>query len=121
MTGHHLPTHGQLSYLQLPATDIAASAAFYAGLFGWQGTDGFEAPGLIGQWIDDRPADPASGPVLWIWVDDVNAALGKVPGLGGEVLEEPYLDGGERWLVTVRDPAGTMLGLVQAVGPETAG
>ena len=114
VTDHHLPKHGQLSYLQLPATDIAASASFYQRLFGWQGSAGFEAPGLIGQWIDDRPAQAASGPLLWIWVDDVHAALSQVPDLGGVVLEQPYLDGGERWLATVRDPAGTTLGLVQA-------
>jgi len=49
--------HGQLCYLQIPAPDIARSAEVYAAVFGWH-TDppgsGFEAPGLIGQWVADR-------------------------------------------------------------------
>jgi predicted enzyme related to lactoylglutathione lyase len=29
------PAHGQLSYLQIPAIDVAQSAAFYEKIFGW--------------------------------------------------------------------------------------
>jgi hypothetical protein len=28
-------TNGKLCYVEIPATDVAASAAFYAGVFGW--------------------------------------------------------------------------------------
>ena len=60
---------GQLCYLQIPADDVEISARFYERVFGW-GVDppdtGFEAPGLIGQWVTDRPASPGSGPVGWI-------------------------------------------------------
>ena len=49
--------HGQVCYLQVPTTDLAASARFYAAVLGWQ-TDareaGFEAPGVIGQFVTDR-------------------------------------------------------------------
>src|ERR1700742_4106836 len=53
--------HGQLVYLQIPATDITTSARFYERVFGWEidaPEHGFEAPGLIGQWITDRAAAP---------------------------------------------------------------
>lgn len=115
MTEHNdeLTVHGRLSYLQLPATDVATSARFYAAVFGWEGDSGFTAPGLIGQWVDDRPADAASGPLLWITVDDLDAALPQVPTLGGQVVDQPWLDGGERWLATVQDPGGNLVGLVQ--------
>ena len=29
------PRHGQIGYLQLPAVDVARSAAFYETVFGW--------------------------------------------------------------------------------------
>jgi uncharacterized protein len=108
------PPHGALAYLQIPAVDVAASAAFYEQLFGW-GVDppepGFEAPGLIGQWVTDRPPAAGAGPVAWIFVDDIEATLALVPGAGGEVVDPPTPDGPVRWLATIRDPGGTFLGL----------
>ena len=48
-------THGRIDYLQLPARDVARSAAFYAAVFGWSVENGsFEAPGMIGQWTTER-------------------------------------------------------------------
>jgi predicted enzyme related to lactoylglutathione lyase len=108
-------THGQLGYLQLPAGDIASSAVFYAGVFGWQtdpGQAGFEGPGLIGQFVDDREPATGAGPVLWIVVNDINQACAGVRDHGGSVLTEPALDGGERWLSSVLDSAGNEIGLV---------
>ena len=32
---------------------------------------------------------------------------------GGEVLDGPSPDGTERWLATIRDPGGNVLGIVQ--------
>ena len=53
--------HGQVCYLQVPTTDLAASARFYAAVLGWQtdaGEAGFEAPGVIGQFVTDRAPAP---------------------------------------------------------------
>ena len=65
--------HGSLDYLQLPALDLAASAAFYAEVFGWSTSSehgSFEAPGLFGQFIADRhralTAGRCSGSILMI-------------------------------------------------------
>jgi predicted enzyme related to lactoylglutathione lyase len=110
----HRPPHGALAYLQIPAADIAASAAFYARLFDWSvdaPQPGFEAPGLIGQWVTDRAAGGEAGPVAWIFVDDLDATLALVPDAGGEVLDPPVPDGPVRWLATIRDPGGNLLGL----------
>jgi predicted enzyme related to lactoylglutathione lyase len=108
------PPHGQLVYVQIPALDATASARFYERVFGWQvdppGT-GFEAPGLIGQWVTDRPAAPDAGPLAWIFVTDVDRALELAASCGGEVVEQPYPDGPVRVLATVRDPAGNLVGL----------
>ena len=110
-----LPTHGQLGYLQIPAVDVPVSTAFYATLFGWEvesGATGFTAPGLIGQFFSDHAASPGAGPLLWITVDDMDAALAAAPENGGEVLSPPEEDGPNRTLATIADPAGNTLGLV---------
>jgi predicted enzyme related to lactoylglutathione lyase len=45
--GH--PPHGTIGYLQLPARDVATSAAFYRSVFGWEADlehGSFQAPGM---------------------------------------------------------------------------
>ncbi len=105
--------HGQLVYLQIPATDITTSARFYERVFGWQvdpPESGFEAPGLIGQWITDRAASPDAGPVMWIHVDDVAQTLSGAEGAGAVVRQEPTPDG-PRTLASFSDPAGNLVGI----------
>jgi predicted enzyme related to lactoylglutathione lyase len=107
--------HGQVGYLQLPARDVAHSAAFYAAVFGWTGElehGSFSAPGLIGQWSTELTVASGAGPILWIAVDDLWKALREVASNGGAVHTRPRLDQGARWLVEVDDPAGNRIGLV---------
>jgi predicted enzyme related to lactoylglutathione lyase len=114
------PVHGQVSYLPIPATDVTASAAFYEKIFGWhieRPHPEFEAPGLIGQWVSDRPAAPDAGLLAWIQVDRIDETLDLVRASGGDVLEPPAPDGPVRWLATIRDPGGNVLGIVQ-LGPR---
>ena len=102
--------HGQLAYLQIPALEVWRSAEVYEAVFGWcveRPYPSFEAPKLIGQWVDDRP------PVLWIHVDDLGRALARTIEAGGEILELPSADGPTRILATIRDPAGNAVGIVQ--------
>ncbi len=109
-------THGQLSYLQIPAADTMQSAAFYEKVLGWRierPYASFEAPGLIGQWVDDRAPAPDAGLVAWIHVDDIDEALQLARANGGEVLEPPSPDGPTRILASIRDPGGNRIGLVQ--------
>jgi predicted enzyme related to lactoylglutathione lyase len=116
MTEPH-PARGQIGYLQLPAPDTEKSAAFYADVFGWSvdaGNGGFTAPGMIGQLTAERPV-AAGGPVAWICVDDLYPTLSRVTDHGGRVHGRPELDGGERWLVEVDDPAGNRVGIVAPV------
>jgi hypothetical protein len=118
--------HGEVCYLQIPARDIDASAAFYEQVFGWRierGYASFEAPGIIGQWVDDRSPAGDSGILPWIAVDDIRGALDGVAAAGGEALEEPYQDGPSRLLATARDPAGNTVGIVEHhhAEPRTTG
>jgi predicted enzyme related to lactoylglutathione lyase len=118
--GRSKPTHGQVSYLQIPAIDVVQSAAFYERVFGWRierPHPEFEAPGLIGQWVGDRPAAADAGLLAWIHVDRIDETLDLVRAHGGEVLEPASPDGPARWLATIRDPAGNTVGIVQ-LGPR---
>jgi predicted enzyme related to lactoylglutathione lyase len=111
-------THGHIDYLQLPARDIARSAAFYEAVFGWS-TDGgsFEAPGVIGQWTTERAPVADAGPLVWIRADDLYPTLQRVVEAGGRLCERPYRDGPERWLAEIEDPAGNRVGVVVHAHP----
>ena len=112
------PRHGQIGYLQLPAADVARSATFYRSVFGWT-TDhvegSFQAPGMIGQWVTDRPPATAGGPVVWICADHLFPTLERAVAAGGTVRGRPRLDNGERWLAEVDDPSGNRIGIVVPV------
>jgi predicted enzyme related to lactoylglutathione lyase len=112
-------TRGQIDYFQLPALDIQRSATFYESVFGWSvdsNTGSFEAPGMIGQLTADLAPAARGGPVAWISVDSLHRVLRRVESNGGRVRGRPQLDGGERWLVEIDDPAGNRIGIVVPVG-----
>ena len=112
-------TPGQIDYLQLPALDIQQSATFYQSVFGWSvdpSSGSFEAPGMIGQLTTEVVPAAVSGPVVWISAESLYHVLGRVEGNGGTVHRRPQLDGGERWLVEIDDPAGNRIGIVVPVG-----
>jgi predicted enzyme related to lactoylglutathione lyase len=113
-----------VDYLQVPALDLAASAAFYRAVLGWSVDDGgsFEAAGTIGQLTTDLAPAGATGPLLWFRADDLWPTLGRVTENGGVVHARPQRDGGERWLVEIDDPAGNRIGIVvpvRAPQPQT--
>lgn len=112
------PVHGQVVYLQLPAADVTAAAAFYRVVFGWS-VDAearrFEAPGIIGEWVTDRPPAQDAGPVVWILADQLWPLLDRVCASGGRVARRPVPDGGERYLVECDDPAGNRIGVAVPV------
>ena len=116
------PVQGQVVYLQLPAVDIAASAAFYEAVFGWS-VDGdrgrFEAPGIIGEWTTDRPPATDAGPVVWILAEQLWPVLERIADHGGRVAGPPQPDNGERYLVECDDPAGNRIGVAVAIRRRT--
>jgi predicted enzyme related to lactoylglutathione lyase len=112
-------TRGKIDYLQLPALDISQSADFYEAVFDWsidRSHGSFETPELIGQFTSDQVPAPKGGPVVWVAADDLYRVLSDVATNGGAVRGRPELDGGERWLVEIDDPAGNRIGIVVPVG-----
>lgn len=111
----HSFRHGQVVYLQIPAVESMESAMFYEQVFGWEierPYPSFVAPGLIGQWVDDRPPAPEAGLLAWIHVDRIDDTLESAVSNGGEVVDPPSPDG-PRLLATIRDPAGNVVGIVE--------
>ncbi|GAA1855825.1 VOC family protein [Pseudonocardia ailaonensis] len=116
--------HGKICYLELPARDVAESAAFYARVFGWRsrtrgdGSTAFDdgVGQVSGTWTTRRAAS-ADGPgmLLYVMVDDCAAAIEEVRAAGGEIVQEI---GGDAPEITARfrDPAGNLLGLFEERG-----
>src|SRR2546421_6070520 len=84
------PRHGELSYLQIPASDIEKSATFYREVFGWAFNPGFapafDAAGLHGMLDTNMAAAESGGPVLWLFVADINTAVLTVACIRGGLL-----------------------------------
>jgi predicted enzyme related to lactoylglutathione lyase len=112
--------HGKICYIELPAHDVAASAAFYSAVFGWSmrtrgdGTQAFDdTTGQVsGAFVTGRDPAAAPGLLLYIMVDDAVAACDTVEAKGGTVVQR--VEPGAREIVArFRDPAGNVLGLYQ--------
>jgi uncharacterized protein len=113
--------HGQVCYLQMPAVDSNRAAAFYEAVFGWQTEhpyQDFVSPGLIGQWVTDRPPAPDKGPMIWIHVTDIEETLASVTKHGGQIGDPPSPDGPHRTLATITDPEGNPVGLASHTTPR---
>ncbi len=94
---------GRIDYLEFPATDIAKTKAFYAGVFGWKFTDygpdysSFEDGRLAGGfWKKDAVA--AGGPLVVIYSADLAGTQAKVQAAGGAIVKEIFaFPGGRRF------------------------
>ena len=119
--------NGKICYIEIPATDIARSAAFYQQAFGWSirkrgdGSTAFDdAVGEVsGSWVLGRPPAAVPGLMVYIMVDSVAATLDLIVANGGEIVQ-PI--GGDAPEITARfrDPAGNVIGLYQEPAQKPA-
>jgi predicted enzyme related to lactoylglutathione lyase len=115
--------NGKICYLEIPASDIRRSMAFYEKAFGWRirtrgdGSTAFDdTTGQVsGTWVPGRPPAAAPGLLVYIMVDSVAAALETIVALGGELVQPIGADAPEI-TARFRDPAGNVLGLYQEPG-----
>ena len=110
---------GKLSYIQIPARNVAQSAAFYVRVFGWSDAGGdspdhrsfSDAAGeMIGAWVTGRSIAAEPGVLPYIYVDGIDDTLARVEAEGGAIVRQPYPEGG-LWVATFRDPAGNVIGV----------
>lgn len=112
--------NGKICYLELPARDVARSAAFYQSVFGWrtrQRGDGCTAfddgvGEVSGTWVVGRPASAQVGLLVYIMVDSVRTTLDAIVANGGEIVQSIGADAPEI-TARFRDPAGNIFGLYQ--------
>ena len=111
---------GKICYIEIPAQDIDASAAFYKKVFGWnvrtRGDGHLAFDDGVGQvsgaWVLNRKPMTEVGLLIYIMVDSVAATVDKVAANGGTIVQPLGADAPE---ITARfaDPAGNILGLYQ--------
>ena len=104
--------------------DVDAATAFYGGLFGWTFADMLppDAPArYVIATLDDRVvagmAGPATGAARWntyVAVDDADAAVDRLVGLGATVRTAPADAGPAGRAATIADPEGVELRVWQA-------
>jgi catechol 2,3-dioxygenase-like lactoylglutathione lyase family enzyme len=78
--------HGKICYVELPAADVAQSAAFYTAAFGWKmrrrgdGATAFDdgVGEVSGAFVTDRPPVSDIGILIYIMVDSVADAVKQV-------------------------------------------
>ncbi|MCU0233824.1 MAG: VOC family protein [Thermoanaerobaculales bacterium] len=103
----------RIDYVELSTTDMAATKAFYAGVFGWKLQDwgedyaSFEDGRLTGGFrLVDRVV--RGGPLVIIYAVDLEAAEASVRAHGGAIVQGIFsFPGGRRFHFT--DPAGNEL------------
>lgn len=114
--------NGKICYLEIPATDIAVSSAFYAAVFGWtlqqRGNgdttfhDGVEVSGM---WVLNRRPSPEPGIIISIMVDSAAATVDLITAHGGQIVQ-PIDPNAREIIAHFRDPGGNVLGIYQHRG-----
>lgn len=109
----------RIDYIELPATNIAATKRFYVDAFGWKFTDygpdytSFEDGRLAGGFTKDGKV-AKGGPLVVIYADALEAQEAKVRQAGGTITKPIFsFPGGRRFHFS--DPSGNEL----AVWSET--
>ncbi len=95
---------GELYYFTLPAKDLQKAKSFYGGLFGWDFEDGGHIKSIAGPHGGLHAGADHTHPVLYLRVDDVEAAVARVRELGGEAQDVQESASG--WWSECRDDQG---------------
>jgi predicted enzyme related to lactoylglutathione lyase len=115
--------NGKICYLQIPASNIEASASFYNKAFGWKirrRSDGALAfddgvGEVSGTWVLDKKPIAEAGIIISIMVDDADTTVNLVTANGGKIVHSVKTDLGEV-IVHFTDPAGNIMGIYQHRG-----
>jgi hypothetical protein len=115
---------GTFSWSELVTTDIPASKAFYAAVFGWGAETHGEGPGAYTEWqvngrsiggmMQKPPQMPADVPPFWavyFAVTNTDDALARVTELGGAPITPPMDIEPGRFAV-VADPTGAVFNVI---------
>ena len=110
---------GKIDYVELPGGELLPTKRFYEAAFGWTFTDfgpqycEFQDGRLTGGFTTTAPVNASGGPLVILFADDLEAALGRVEKAGGTIAK-PIFDfpGGRRFQFA--DPDGYELAVWSA-------
>lgn len=113
-----------MNYVEIPVSDLARAADFAERVFGWTvrrddgpywsfaTADDREAGGFE---LVERVTRHEGGPLVYVMVDDLDAAIDLVPRAGGTIERgRTEIPGGSGFYAHLRDPDGNRLGLWSA-------
>ena len=106
-------------HFEIQAKDTKRQTAFYQGLFGWKiSTNNPMNYGIINTGVEgsiDGGIAKGDAPMVtfYVEVDDPQAALDKVAGMGGKVVQPVTDIPGMVTLALFADPEGNVIGLVK--------
>jgi predicted enzyme related to lactoylglutathione lyase len=119
------PTYGngKVCYIEIPANDVAASAAFFQKVFGWHiradnsGHTSFDdgVGQVSGMWVTGRKPMTEAGLLVSIMVDDAEATLEAISANGG-IITQPIGKDFPEITAHFTDPAGNLWGIYQHRG-----
>jgi len=123
---------GHVGWHELLAADWEKALGFYSELFGWQKAEAntgemgtYQLFSVGGQTIGGMLTKPPTMPTpFWLYyfnVADIDAAVQRVKGGGGEILEAPLELPGGSWVVQCTDPQGAIFALEGTRGRKTIG
>lgn len=129
--GPELPagTPGTIGWRELYARDHGKAFDFYNVMFGWtkgeaidMGPAGvyqlYDYDGLSRGGMMNKPAEmPMAAWIFYFNVEDIDAAIARATGAGGQILNGPMQVPGGSWIAQALDPQGAMFALV---GPRKA-
>jgi uncharacterized protein len=115
--------NGKICYLEIPATDVAVSSAFYAAVFGWtlrhrsNGEVAFDdgVSEVSGTWVLHRRPSADPGIVISIMVNSAAATVDLITTHGGQIVK-PIDPTAREITAHFRDPGGNVLGIYQHRG-----
>jgi uncharacterized protein len=125
---------GRIVHFEIPFDDGDRARGFYQEAFGWNVAqvpemdytmvtsgptteEGMPSePGFINGGMFGRGDNPATGPVLTVDVDSIDAALEKIEKLGGATLLPRQPVGSMGFVAYFRDTEGNVLGLWESIG-----
>lgn len=111
------PQHHSINYIELPMRDVAATKAFYGGVFGWTFQEwgdsyvSFHGAGIDGG-FDLAGLAPAQGSaaLVVLYSKDLETSYAAVKAAGGEICKEIFsFPGGRRFHFI--DPNGNELSI----------
>ena len=116
-------SNGKICYLEIPATDVSKSVAFYETVFGWKirrrgdGSTAFDdgVGEVSGTWVTGRAPSDGPGILIYIMVDSVEKTIEAIRAHGCEIVQPIGVDAPEI-TARFRDPAGNIFGLYQEPG-----